>query len=304
MKKAIITGATGLIGLSVARHLSSKGIEVLCLGRKVFSQQEASRHFGMTSTYIQLRMEDIRSLENFLNELNWSPGNECVFFNFAWSGITRLTDGDFEIQLNNSIHSAQAVRVAKKIGCIKFVNLGTIEETFLEHYLTVKEPESRVFSQTDYALAKMASRDMCKIIAYIEKIDYIHTRLSAPINLDLKRDSYITNTLRLIANREPFVQPKNKQLFDLITTNDVAFAFELIGHLGKNKSNYFIGTGKPATLSNYFDYFAQQVKGLKPDNIQFQNNVQLGFFSTESIKFDTGFVANTHFEQFFDLINL
>ena len=33
MKKAIISGATGLLGSAVAKYLSKKGIEVLCLGR-------------------------------------------------------------------------------------------------------------------------------------------------------------------------------------------------------------------------------------------------------------------------------
>ena len=37
MNKAIITGASGMVGMSVAKHLSSMGVELLCLGRKNFN---------------------------------------------------------------------------------------------------------------------------------------------------------------------------------------------------------------------------------------------------------------------------
>ena len=38
MKKAIVTGATGLIGKAVVNELSKNNIEVLCVGRKNLSK--------------------------------------------------------------------------------------------------------------------------------------------------------------------------------------------------------------------------------------------------------------------------
>ena len=40
----------------------------------------------------------------------------------------------------------------------------------------------------------------------------------------------------------------------------MSYALELIGINGKNKSNYFIGTGKPITLSRFFKIFEQKIK--------------------------------------------
>ena len=61
MKKAIITGATGLVGTAVARHLSSLGIETLCLGRRDVRADTVNTHFGEAATYLRLPMASIGS---------------------------------------------------------------------------------------------------------------------------------------------------------------------------------------------------------------------------------------------------
>lgn len=297
MKKAIITGATGLVGLAVARYFSSLSISVLCLGRQTFSAADASTHFGGSATYLQLAMEDIQSLDKQLNAIGWSPGDDCVFFNFAWGGDTRLTDGGFAVQLNNAIHAAQAVRSAKGIGCVKFVNAGTLEETYVEQYLTGKSTATYQSSQTDYALAKLASRDMCKMVAYMEKIDYVHTRLSVPLAPDLSQGSYVAQTLKKIFDGTSYTPPENKRRFDIIFTDDVARAYQMVGTDGKNKADYFIGSSRPATLANYFAYFAQQVRGTAKGKLETYDEDGVRLFSTELLHRDTGFIATTQFED-------
>lgn len=297
MKKAIITGATGLVGLAVARYFSSLSISVLCLGRQTFSAADASTHFGGSATYLQLAMEDIQSLDKQLNAIGWLPGDDCVFFNFAWGGDTRLTDGGFAVQLNNAIHAAQAVRSAKGIGCVKFVNAGTLEETYVEQYLTGKSTATYQSSQTDYALAKLASRDMCKMVAYMEKIDYVHTRLSVPLAPDLSQGSYVAQTLKKIFDGTSYTPPENKRRFDIIFTDDVARAYQMVGTDGKNKADYFIGSSRPATLADYFAYFEQQVRGTAKGKLETYDEDGVRLFSTELLHRDTGFIATTQFED-------
>ena len=105
-------------------------------------------------------MEDVDSLVEQVDSIAWSPGKECVFFNFSWQGEQKLTDGSFGTQLKNAVHAAEAVRVAKKLGCTKFVNAGTLEETFVEQFLSEAIDQSYQSAQTDYALAKLASIDL------------------------------------------------------------------------------------------------------------------------------------------------
>lgn len=287
MQKAIITGSTGLLGMATARHLSDAGTPVLCIGRKSLSPSEIRHNFGHNATYLPLSMEKISSLEKETNKIEWDTNLDCIFYNFAWGGIKSLTDGTFEEQLKNAVHAAKAVKTAKEIGCSKFVNVGTLEETYVERHLKDQNLTYNV-NQSNYALSKLASKNLCKMTAYLEKLDYVHTRLSAPLISDLSKGTYVASTLRKIFNGVPYEKPTNKQLFDIVLTEDIAKAFYLIGHHGKNKADYFIGTSQPDTLAGYFQKFEQGLKGLLETSLtrEVSNN---NIFDTSELKLDTGF---------------
>lgn len=302
MKKAIITGATGLVGMAVARHFASLGVETLCLGRQVLSLEDVRDNFGEGSSYLCLPMEEMASLADRVALMAWAPGPECVFFNFAWRGFKKLTDGNFSDQIRNAVHAAEAVRAAKRLECIKFINAGTLEETFIERFLAGISSHPYQSTQTDYALAKLAARDMCKMVAYLEKIDYVHTRLSVPLASDLSRGNYVAATLKKIAEGISYEAPLSKQLFDIIFLDDVVRAYYLIGTNGKNKSDYFIGTSRPATLAQYFASFEQIVKNQYFGAADLVAAADIEIFSTAAIRQDTGFVASTRLQDFFEKV--
>jgi len=299
MKKAIITGSTGLVGLAVAKYLSKKSIDVLCLGRNKLNDIEIKNKFGSGNiTYLCINMEDILSLHEEINKIGWLPSDSCVFYNFAWGGIGKLTDGDFQAQFNNSIYCSNAVLSAKKLGCSKFVNVGTLEETLAEHFMrNAKKNTTYISSQINYVISKLASRDMCKMVSYLEKIDYIHTRLSVPLDPHLNNGGYISSVLAKIYEDKAYDKPKNTQLFDIILIEDVAKAYYLIGIKGKNKADYFIGTSQPKTLSQYFELFEQAKCGeinIKSDSNYTTSN---GIFNIDSLVNDTGFILSNNFED-------
>ena len=291
MNKAIITGATGLVGIAVAKYLSSLGVQLLCLGRKNLSAGECSNYFGKNSKYMILPMEKIDTLPEESKKIGWSPSDGTVFFNFAWSGKMGLADGQFSDQLENAVWSAEAVKVAKVIGCSKFINSGSMEETFIDAFAKSRIKQPFKSAQTNYGLAKLASRDMCKMVAYIEGINYIHTRMSVPLDSSLSKGTYITSTLEKIINREEYEVPQSTSLYDLVLLEDVAHAYHLIGQKGLNKADYYIGVGKPATLSQHFKRFNQLICGRFDNENESDKNSQGQLFDVEPLRRDTGFVA-------------
>jgi nucleoside-diphosphate-sugar epimerase len=298
MDSAIITGVNGLVGKSVAKFLTAKKINVLGLGRKKLLPNEIEACYGQNFTYLCLPSENLEDLSEVITSINWRLGQACVFFNFAWSGEQNLTDGTFRIQLKNAIHASNAVKVAKKIGCIKFINSGSLEETFAEHVLNQKLINHQL-SQLNYTISKLASKNMCKMISYLERIDYIHTRLSVPLASDFDQGGYVASTLRKISQGKPYELPSNNQLFDIIFLEDVANAYYLIGLYGRNKADYFIGTSRPATLLQYFRQFEQFINGHKIDKLKLLEKFDYGFFDISVLKEDTGFEpsADTLFQK-------
>ena len=208
-------------------------------------------------------------------------------------------------QFNNAIYSAKAVLSAKRIGCCKFVNAGTLEETFTERFIKNGEKNVKnISTQTDYVISKLASRDMCKMVSYLEKIDYIHTRLSVPLDPNLKNGGYISYVFSNIIKDEPYEKPKNTRLFDIILTEDVAVAYYLIGLKGKNKADYFIGTSEPKTLLQYFELFEKSKRGAI-NNLSESNTFEgRKIFSTDNLVNDTGFELSNNFENIIKKINL
>lgn len=302
MDKAIITGASGLVGVSVAKYLSSLGVELLCLGRKNLSTEECSHRFGEQSKYVSLSMRDIASLPENLQRMGCSSYEGAVFFNFAWSGKNSLSDGSFSDQLENAVWSAEAVKVAKAIGCSKFINSGSMEETFIEDFIKNKNNQEYKSAQTNYGLAKLASRDMCRMVAYIEAIDYIHTRMSVPLDADLSKGTYIASTMKKILNGEEYEKPKSTSLYDLVLLEDVARAYHLIGQKGLNKADYYIGTGKPATLHQHFERLIQTIGGRYDSDNDSIDCDYARLFDVQRLKQETGFVAALGFQNIIEKV--
>ena len=285
MKQAIFTGATGIVGGAVVRRFVDEGLPVLCLVRDASSSEHLAERFGAGVKHL---CGDVRNLEYFeqkLAGLQWDTKVESVFFNFAWGGNGSLTGGGFSKQIKNAVNSACAVKIAKKLNCRSFVNVGSLEETFAEKALATGKPFKS--DQCDYALAKLSARDMSKMTAYLEKIDYIHTRMSVPLDLNL-RGGYISSTIRRIKDGKAFEKPRNDELFDIIPTDLVAEAYFRIGLSGVNGSDYFIGTSKPLTLRNFFDNCSKHFGG-EGRSAYVEQSDPLGFFDTSRLELDCGF---------------
>lgn len=294
MKKAIVSGSTGLVGSSVVRSLIEKKISVLCLGRKKISDEDLIKKFGQHVQYLVIDMDDIESLPEKIKTLDFEIGQECVFFNFAWGGNNSLTDGGFDKQFKNSINSSKAVKIAGVLGCSKFVNCGTIQESIAE--LSINNNFKFNNSQRDYAISKIATRDMCLMIAYLEKIDYVHTRLSVPLDPKVENSGYISNVISNIMNGKEYSKPKNDELFDITHIDDVANAYYLVGLNGQNKSDYYVGTSSPRTLNEYFKITEKFYNGEK---VELNSDLQ-----TQSIFNNQSLINETKFSLNYDFINI
>lgn len=298
MNKAIVTGATGLIASGVVEYLLNQNIEVLALGRRSIEESRINYLSNRSNlTYLQLEMSEVEKLPLLLKKINWQVDSNCVFYHFAWSGNARLTDGSVQEQFNNVTYSSNAVIVAEELGCKKFINAGSQEEKFIDRYLESYWTKQSYHSNMGvYGSAKVSARDMCLLLAYLKKIDYVHTRISVILEENLETNNYVNIILKKILNKERFDPPLNNQLFDFISKEDCAKAYYLLGKSGKNKADYFLGSANPMTLHEFFNEFSLKTHGKKvellevpsPDNFILKKED----FDNSALINDTGFTPN------------
>ena len=131
---------------------------------------------------------------------------------------------------------------------------------------------------------------MSTLIAYMEKIDYIHTRFSLAVDSELLARGYLAESLKILKNGGEIEPVKNKQLYDLIDLHDLACAYVAIGKYGKNN---------PRPLTEFFSLF-----------LDFKNNTNLTkiktspsksevqeLFDTNLLFEDTGFKIKRNFKE-------
>lgn len=295
MKSAIVSGATGLVGSAVIKELAYKGVKVLALGRQRISIAAVENNFGSKVTYLNIRLDEISSLPERIRKETSFQVTDCVFFHFAWSGERRLTDGPLSLQLSNAANSADVIELAKEIGCKKVVTAGTIQETRLELFLNGEASESSPISQQDYALAKLAARDMSKITAYLQKIDFVHTRMSVPLDFSLVTGTYIAQTLQAILLSEPYSEPASNEVVDIVSTEDVAKAYYLLGSSEVASGDFYVGSSRPMRIPNLFTQVEDAVAGRA---VEFAiEETALTLFDPSPLKEAVGFSASKRLED-------
>jgi nucleoside-diphosphate-sugar epimerase len=231
---------------------------------------------------------------------------ECVFFNLAWRGRSKLTDGVIEDQLHNVNFSCKFVRVAKKIGAKKYVATGSMEEVMFTRYIedSCWLNKKGFIKPSWYALAKVSSRMQSAFEAYHNKIDFCYTRISVVIDTSLRTNKFVENSLKILLKNQKIEFPKNDELCNISSSNEIGKQLMAIGMKGLNKRIYTLGTGKSASLADYFNKFSSvsnpQLNNVKKDSDKKILLLRENDFSTEYLTLDTGYVIKETIEELFN----
>jgi nucleoside-diphosphate-sugar epimerase len=303
MKKAIVTGATGFIGAAFVEYLNRRGVEVLALGRKQQNKiRPARRNRLRGAKYLQLDMEVISCLPEVLRQMGWKTGPECVFFNLAWGGERGLSDLNVAAQLRNVPQAVSALEAASQLGCVRFIQVGTMEEAFTQKYLELDHHQHNHYNRhVIYSVAKMAARQALEVKASQLGLDFIYVLHSHVMGPDDDKDSFLQVTLQKLMAGDDLIFSSGEQYFDVVSLEDCALGYYLICIKGKPGKTYWVGSGEPQRLRKYvermYDIFPSeremQFGKLSYNDIVLDKEV----FSIASLIQDTGYHPTMTFEE-------
>ncbi|MCQ2514301.1 MAG: NAD-dependent epimerase/dehydratase family protein [Ruminococcus sp.] len=293
MKKAIVTGANGFVGSHVCKELSDRGVKLYAVIKDTNENISTIENLdGIEIVYCELN--EIETLSEKISDRDID-----VFYHFAWVGSAGPLRCNEEIQLQNALWTAQALRTADKMNCKKFVNAGSIMEK--ETYTAVYTQESKPGLPYIYGAGKLIARSICKPIANSLNIDLCWAVITNAYGAGEFSPRFVNSTIRKIIAGEPLQFTAATQNYDFIYIDDVAKAFVAIGEYGIANKEYTIGSGNARPLK---EFIIEMQQALAPEaepifgDIPFTGvNMPLEAFSTADIEKDCHFKPEISFAE-------
>lgn len=291
MEKVIITGADGFVGSNTVEYFLKQGIEVLAIDvRDVPLRLKENEKL----TYKKCDISNASDLINCAKSNYYD-----TFIHFAWAGSAGPDRVNYDLQLKNAKDTVECMKIAKKIGCKRFVCAGSIMEYEVEaavHYQGSKPAMGYI-----YGMGKHIAHCLCKSVAVDIGIELVWPMITNAYGIGERSPRFVNTTLRKIIDGEPLQFTAGTQNYDFVYITDVAKAFYLISKNGKPFCEYMIGSGNAKPLR---EFIIELQKACAPDvvpifgDVPFTGtNMPLDVFSTEMTQKDTGFKPEVSFAE-------
>ncbi len=293
MKGAIVTGANGFIGSHVVRQLLQQEIRVvaLCHDGKCDNLPQ--------SDLLTVYSFDLERTEDFAKSHTKVDIGCDVFYHFAWKGAAGAARADTALQLDNAQWTIDALRLAKELGCKRFVGAGSImeHETVAAAFARENKPGLGYI----YGGGKLIAHVMAKSVAADIGIEFIWPMITNAYGAGEISPRLVNSTIRKILQGETPCFTAGTQNYDFVYIDDVARAFCLIGEKGKPFCEYMIGSSQARPLK---EFLLEMKAAIAPDrefifgDVPFTGiNLPISYFDGHDTEQDTGFHAEISFAE-------
>ena len=291
MKNVIITGADGFVGSYTVNYFLEQGCHVLALdmGEK---PNRLAEHPALT--YRKCDISDAAALETVAE-----AGVYDTFIHFAWAGSAGPARVDYNLQMKNALTTVECLKIAKKLGCKRFVCAGSIMEKEVE--AAVHDQGSRPGMGYIYGMGKHIAHCLCKSVAVEQGIELVWPMITNAYGAGELSPRFVNTTIRKIIKGEPLQFTAGTQSYDFVYVTDVARAFYLIAKNGKPFCEYMIGSSTARPLK---EFIIEMVASLAPDrqpifgDVPFTGtNMPLSTFDCSDTEADCGFRAQIGFAE-------
>lgn len=251
MKRIIITGPTGAIGMALIQKCITENIEAA-----VICHRESARIAQIPAS------DKIKVIECNLDELKTLPevliGTYDVFFHLAWACTAGEGRNDVHAQSGNIRFALDAVEAAKKLGCECFVGAGSqAEYGRFEGKLDSGVP---TFPENGYGIAKLCAGQLSRIRCGQLGIRHIWFRiLSVYGEYDGEQTMIMSSIRKMLMGQSPEYTPA-EQIWDYLYSVDAAEALFLAAKQGRDGAVYCLGSGQARPLKEYIEIMRDEIQ--------------------------------------------
>lgn len=291
MRKIIITGADGFVGSNTVAYFLSQGMEILAIDIGT-APKRLKKHPLLR--YMQCNISDAQEMKKRIDKDYYD-----TFIHFAWAGSAGPERVNYNLQMQNALDTIECMKVAKELGCNRFLGIGSIME--YEIVAAVHSQENKPGMGYIYGMGKHIAHCMCKSVAAEIGIDFVWPMITNAYGIGEFSPRFVNTTLRKIINGEPLQFTAATQNYDFVYVTDVAKAIYLIAERGKPFCEYMIGSGNAKPLK---EFILEMQSELAPDavplfgDIPFTGtNISLDIFNSGAAENDCGFKAEVSFAE-------
>lgn len=240
--RAVVTGATGFVGTWLVKELLKQNDEVTIIVRD--KKKVQTEWLGKVEV-VEASLEQLQNLTS----CDFAQKTADIFFHLAWAGMSREKRADIDLQLENIRATAEAVKLAKKLCCKRFVYAGSIMEYEAIQYVTSDDGMAGMGSI--YSVAKVTGDYIAKTLAVQECMEYINVIISNIYGAGEKSERFLNTTLRKMLRNEEIAMTHGTQLYDFIYVTDAVKAILLVAKEGRANASYYIGNAEQRMLRDY-----------------------------------------------------
>lgn len=261
MKRVIITGPTGAIGMALIEYLNQKNVQVIAVVRGK-SKQKNQIIESDNVTMVECALAELKELPlkvpKVIERKQWDINQGIdVFYHFGWDGTFGDSRNDMYLQNRNVAYALEAVDAAAKLGCKTFIGAGSQAE--FGRYEGKLSMEVPAFPENGYGIAKLCAGQMTRHQCEMRGIEHIWTRI---LSVYGPYDGSGTMIMSLIANLwdgKRFSCTKGEQMWDYLYAKDVAKMMYLLGVKGIHGKTYCLGSGEARPLKEYMDIIRNRI---------------------------------------------
>lgn len=206
-----ITGASSFIGVELCRYLADNGHQVIAMTRRENEYLHVIAEMGNLHVFNS-------DMEHLIERANGIKAD--VFIHLAWAGTSHEDRDNPAIHEENTRLSLECVRLAKRMGCMLYVDAGSQAEYGIVPGVITEETECNPFSA--YGKSKLKMYHESVLLTKQLGLKYIHLRIFSVYGENDHARTLIMTSLQKLMNNEPIEMRSGEQKWNYVYVKDAA----------------------------------------------------------------------------------